>query len=148
MIVAVRAYGMEAHPLLDTGAVPNVMSWDFLEKLALAPMDTNRQVSVADETVAQVVGKVHKIAVSFGTLVVFLGFFVVRNAPFDAIIGSPTLEYIEEYLYNGHQQVAFTLGRKEVLLLYPSELPVVGGRRNDREDFTSTKESGSEKFAP
>lgn len=67
------------------------MFCDFWEELSLVPMATNRPVTVADGTVAQVIGRVQKVPVSFRTLVVTPDFLVVRNAQFDAIIGSSTL---------------------------------------------------------
>lgn len=46
--VAGNAYGTETYALLDTVAVPNLMSWEFWRMLALAPISTGRQVTVAD----------------------------------------------------------------------------------------------------
>lgn len=62
--LAVKAYGTETQAILDTDAVPNLMSWEFCETLSLAPMDTDRQVTVADRTITEVIGCVRKIPVA------------------------------------------------------------------------------------
>lgn len=85
-VLDMKAYGTETHSLLDAVAVP------------LAPMSTDRQVTVADRTFAEIFRCVQKVPVPFGTLVVPLGFLVVRNVPLDAIIGSSILESMQPNL--------------------------------------------------
>lgn len=123
--------------LLDKGAVPNLISWDFCEKLVFAPMDTDLQVTVADRTVAEVIERVQKDPISFGTLLVTLGLLVLRSAPFDIIIESPALEYMQAILYYERQQVTLAVRRKKVLLPLLSEPPVIDGMRTCSEEFTS-----------
>lgn len=72
--VAARAYGTEKHALMDMGAVPKLMPWDFCERLALSPTATDRQVTIDDGTVAQVIGCKQKVPVFYRTLVVNFGF--------------------------------------------------------------------------
>lgn len=85
-VAAVEAYRSETHDLLDTGAISNIILWNFRKRLALFPMATDRQVTVADGTVAEVVGCVEEVLVSCVSLVVLLNCLVLRNAPFDSII--------------------------------------------------------------
>lgn len=65
-----KAYRMEIRALLHTGAVPNLMSWDLSEKPEFSLMATYLQVTVADGTVAQIIGCVQKIPITFVTMVV------------------------------------------------------------------------------
>lgn len=85
-------YGTENYALLDTGAVTNLISGDLCQKLALSPTEIDRQVTVADGTVAKFLGSVKGVPVSYGSIVSHLEFLVVKNTPFDVIVGSPTLE--------------------------------------------------------
>lgn len=57
------------------------------------------QVIVVDRTFAKVIGCAKKFPVSYGTLFVALVFLVALNAPFDVIIGDPTLKSIQEKLH-------------------------------------------------
>lgn len=82
-------------------------------------MATDCQVTIADGTVAEVIVCLRKILVSFGTMLVSLGFLVVRNAPFDAIFCGPPLESMQAILDFGRQQVTLAVGRKFCFYCYP-----------------------------
>lgn len=69
-----------------------------------------------------------------------LGLLVLRNAPFDAIIGRTNFESMLAILEYGHQQVFLTARKKEVLLPLFSELSVVDVPRTYSEDFTFAEE--------
>lgn len=103
--VAVKAYGMETHVLLDTGAVPNpthgifqIPLMGFCKKLELAPTATDLQVTVADWTIADVVGCVEEVAVCCILLFPPLNLLVLWIAPLDSTIGSPKLESLHAKL--------------------------------------------------
>lgn len=92
------------------------MSWDFWKELALAPTATDLQVTVVEGTVAQVVGCVDGVPVSCGSLVVPLNFLVVGNAPFGAILRSPTLKSLRANLGYGRKQIKLVVWKRELLL--------------------------------
>lgn len=131
---------MDKHALLDTGAVPNLMSWDLCKKIALSPTATDHLVTVADGAVGHVFGCVGEVLVLCGSLVVRLNFLVVHNEPFYAIIGSQTVESLQENLEFGRQQVTLTVGKREVLLSLFGEPPVLDGTRTDSDNFTTAEE--------
>lgn len=75
---------------------------------------------VADGTFAQVVGYGHKLPVFFGILVVPLGFLVVRNSPFGAIIGSLSLEFMQANLIMVTMVLCQLQKRRRLILLEAS----------------------------
>lgn len=95
----------------------------------------------------QVVGSAKKIPVSCWAIVTHFGFIVVRNALFDASVGSPTLDSLQANLDYKRQQVTLVVWGKEVLLPLLGEPPVIDGIHTDNDDFTSPRETESEKFA-
>lgn len=94
--VAIKAYGTETHALLHTQAVTNLILWKFCKELALYLTVEELQVTIANGKVVQVEICVEVVSVSCGQLVLTLNLSVVRNAPLDAIIGSPTFESLGE----------------------------------------------------
>lgn len=88
MVVLFNSFGTENYALLDKGAISNIILQDFGEKVTPAAVATHSQVTVADETVAQVSGCVKGFTVSGVSLVVPLGFLVVPNVPLSAIIAN------------------------------------------------------------
>lgn len=139
-VVAVKAYEMDTHALLNKGALPNRISWYFCKKMALFSTSTDRQVTIAAGKVSQVVVPTEEFPISCGSLVVPLKFSVVRNAQFDAIIGSPTLDSLQVNLDFGREQVTLAVGNKKVFFPLLREPLMIDGPRNDSEYLTSPKE--------
>ena len=91
-LVTVKVYGTEAQALLDSGAVPKIISLKLASKLCLSPPPTEKHITVVDGGNAPCPGSLHQIPTPFGELIVKLDFLVVKGTPFDLIIGLPTLE--------------------------------------------------------
>lgn len=142
---AVKAYGTDTHALLDKGAVPDLMSWNFSKKMTLAPTTTDCQVAVT-RIFGKVFDCVEEVPVSCGSLVVLFNFLVVRNAPFDAITESTTLKSLQTNLDYGCQQIALKVRKREFILPLLIEPPVIDGTHNGSKDFTSSDESEDEQF--
>lgn len=85
-LVEIIVFETVVRALLDSGAVPNVMSVNICSPLHLEPHETNRIMKMADGTETGVVGKVTKIAITIGDLRCQMTFSVVRCAPFCSII--------------------------------------------------------------
>lgn len=62
---------------------------------------------------AQIFGSVKKFPVSCGAIVTPVGFIVVRNTPFDASVGSTTLQSLQVNLDLKRQQVNSSSGEKK-----------------------------------
>lgn len=92
-VYAVMVYDTETHALMDTGAVP-VLPWNFCENFTLAPKATDHQVSIVGGTIFHVFVCLEEVSASCGSLLVLLTFLMLCYAPFDAIVGSTTLNYL------------------------------------------------------
>ena len=94
-LTTVCVYGTEANSLLESGAVPNIISPKLVEKLSLAPKETKKHITAANGRGAACMCAPEQVPVSFGSLVSKMDFLVVAGAPFDLIIGLPSLEKIQ-----------------------------------------------------
>lgn len=93
-MVSVKVYGSDVRALLDTGALPNIMSHRLCEESHLNPSENLRRIKVADRATARVWGELKGVLVTFDTLTANLTFLVVADFPFDLIIGAPNLEVL------------------------------------------------------
>ena len=90
-VVELVVYSEAVYGLLDSGAIPNVMSDKLANKLRLYLSRTERRIIVADGTSGSCAGSISGIPVSFGSIVMHLDFLVVSSVPYDLIIGAPML---------------------------------------------------------
>lgn len=109
-------------------------------------MAMDSQVVFADGKLAEIIGCVYRVSVSFGNLVVPLSLFVLRNAPFETIIGSSAFESMLKNLDYGRQKVTLVVGRKKAFTPLLGEPIMINGVQTDSEDFTSLEESCGEQF--
>ena len=138
-LVPVKIYSKEAQALLDSGAIPNLMSSRLSDELSLIPSPTSRQITVANGDTSQCIGTVSGVPVSFTDLVVPIDFLVVLNTPFDLIIGCPTLETMAARLDLRKQMVKLSFQGRTVHLglEYDRSSTHVVNAGTDSEDFTS-----------
>ena len=142
-ITTVRVYGTEAHAMLDSGAVPNIMSPKLVQKLSLTPKATKKHITVANGKDEPCMGILEQVPVSFGNLVSKMDFLVVNGAPYDVIIGLPALEEIQACIDLGRQHVQVTVNnRKTRLGLEMDNGPREDESSTDSEDFTSDSPAG------
>ena len=88
-VVTLKVYGTEAEALLDSGAVPNIISPKLVAKLSLSPQPTGKHITVVDGGNVPCLGALLQIPTSFGGLVVNSDFLVVKGTPFDFDHGTP-----------------------------------------------------------
>ena len=69
-LVTLKVYGTEGEALLDSGAVPNIISPKLVVKLCLSPQPTGKRITVADGGNAPCLGSLLQMPTSFGGLVV------------------------------------------------------------------------------
>ena len=85
-VVTVQCYGTDAQALLDSGAVPNIMSPHRMKRLSLTPDITKKHINVADGKSSPCVGLLGQVPFSFGGLVNKMDFLVVTGTPYDMIM--------------------------------------------------------------
>ena len=90
-VVKLAVFSEAVYGLLDSGAIPNVMSDKLTKKLRLEISPTERSIIVADGNSGSCSGSISGIPVSFGSIVMRLDFSVIASVPYDLIICAPTL---------------------------------------------------------
>ncbi len=65
-----KAYGKEVYTLLDSGAIPNVISRSLAESLHLLPLTTRAEFKASQATVEGKLGVVEDVPVAFNGVVV------------------------------------------------------------------------------
>ena len=84
-------YSEAVYSLLDSGAIPNVMSYKLVRKLRLELSRTERRIIVAVGTSGSCAGSISGIPVSFGSIVMRLDFLVIASVPYDLKFCAATL---------------------------------------------------------
>ena len=59
-VVTLKVYGIESEALLDSGAVPNIISPKLVAKLSLSPQPTGKHITVTDGGNAPCLGRFFK----------------------------------------------------------------------------------------
>lgn len=106
------------------------------------PTETAWKVTVADGTVAVVLGCVKGIPVSFGSAKVLLHFLVVFNTPVDVIVGIPALDVLQACLDFSRQKITLVVDAEEMCLPFHSQPSLFDGRlATNSEHFTCPGDS-------
>ena len=122
--VKLAVYSEPVFWLLDSGAIPNVMSDSLAEKLRFQLSPTKRRIVVADGSTGDCAGILQEILVSFGDIAARLDFMVIKSLPYHLIIGSPTLVDMCACIDLYHQKVKVRKdGKTETVnLVYEPEM--------------------------
>ena len=139
--VNVRVYGTTCSALLDSGAVPNIMSLPLAELLSLSPRDTGKRIRVADGSVSRCVGVLTEIPVVFDNIVVPTNFLVVSSPPCDLLLGVELLNTLKASIDFGRQTLQISYDGERTKLnpepdyLKIPPLPSDSEDGSDSEDF-------------
>lgn len=126
-VVQGKVHGLNTWALLDTGAVPDILSLSFSQRLSLRFTSTTKCITVANGQICATVGIVQDVPISFLDKTLRLKFLVVKDSPFDVIVGIPTIERrLRAILDYDKLQVRMTIDGAKVEL--PLEQDI--GRRN------------------
>lgn len=136
-VVPVQIYGTSTSALLDTGAVPNLISEELAKHLKLNPKPTLKTITVADGSNSSCIGRLRQIPVTFGRLTVHMDFLTVKDAPLGVIIGAPALE---------HMSAVMDLAGQFVDLTHDGTTVRVGLEPDQGQPFTQEENSESELF--
>jgi hypothetical protein len=150
-LVAAEVESKEVLALLDSGAVPDIMSSRLARLLQLQPKSTSRNITVANGATTAGAGVLQGVNVKFGDIQVHLDFLVIENPPFDIIVGMPTMEALRTCIDTGKQLIYMTHDGKSAklcMILDVGRSESTQMEEADSEDFTSpecsdTEESGS-----
>ena len=115
-LLPVTIYGHRARALLDTGAVPNLMSAQFAERLGVHVERSRQSIRVANGDVVDRVGVVKKVPVIFDDLVVPLNFLVLENAMYEVLLGMYSLTALK---------ARFDLVKQEFTLEYDGNIVTI-----------------------
>jgi len=142
-LVTATVRGMRIQALLDSGAVPNIISTRVTEQLDIDVTPTSRRITVADGSSTGAHGTAEGVTIRFGDMRVRVDFLVIDGPPFDLIIGCPTLEKLEAQLDFGKQVVRFHHdgASVEVGLEYDHAAQWRISSTTDSEEFTSEESS-------
>lgn len=87
-MVSVKVYLAQLRALLDTGALPNIISKRLCEEPRLSPTETSRRLTVLDGARTRVLGEVGGAPVTFDTPTTHHTFLVLVASPFDLNYGN------------------------------------------------------------
>lgn len=85
-VVPVKIYASDSFALLDSGAVPNLISSKFVEQLNLVRKSTSKPITFLDGSNSTCMGRVCSVPITLGTLTIQLDFRLVKDAPLGTII--------------------------------------------------------------
>lgn len=136
--IMTHAYPVRA--LHDSGSTPNIMSLKLVEKLQLKTSPTARRITVANGSTEEGLGVALEVPMLFGTLSADMDFLILKGAPFDVIVGAPTMESLSTKLDLGRQTAQFTRDGRKATLVLSRGVQNDGG--SDEEEFTT--DSGTE----
>ena len=139
-VLRVKVYSEETFALLDSGAIPNVMSLPMVERLNLELRPTERSVKVANGSTEACTGVAERVPIRFGEITVYLDFLVLPGAPYDVIIGAPALTNLRARIDMYKQCVRIRYkGKTETISLEYEHV----GEADSEEEFTSCSETDS-----
>lgn len=143
-VVKIKVYGMDSEALMDSGAVPNLISERLCNILSL-PFDRRSVgLTVADGQRASSAETISDIPVSIDSLHISMDFYVMESPPFDVIMGVPTLEALRGCLDFGLRQVSLFAGDTKAVLPFEYavvEVPAATNSDTESEDFTSDSDA-------
>ena len=90
-VVRIQVYSEDTHALLDSGAIPNIISAQMVEKINLELKPTQRSIKVSNGSTERWSGIAKIVPVRFGEITVYLDFFVLPEVPYKVIIGATSL---------------------------------------------------------
>lgn len=123
-----KVHEMDVYALLDSGAAPNVVSPLLAKRLSLRTEQSAKVMNVANGDNSDVLGKGVDVPVLFEGLEARIHFIVLKNVPFDLLIGRPTLKRLGGVPDFRSEEVRLKYGGQEEVLPMFSE----SRRRNIR----------------
>lgn len=139
-VVQIKVFGLDSDALFVCCTIPNLISKRLCEKQSLRFEEKLIGLTVADGQRARSIGTITGFSVSFENLHTSMDFYVMKDPPFDVIIGFPALKALRGCLEFGLQQVTLFAGDIKAVLNFRYavvEVPVIDNAKEDSEDFTS-----------
>eukprot|EP00172_Hildenbrandia_rubra_P002482 Plantae.Rhodophyta-Hildenbrandia_rubra.ctg3341.p1 GENE.Plantae.Rhodophyta-Hildenbrandia_rubra.ctg3341~~Plantae.Rhodophyta-Hildenbrandia_rubra.ctg3341.p1 ORF type:complete len:780 (+),score=121.43 Plantae.Rhodophyta-Hildenbrandia_rubra.ctg3341:795-3134(+) len=130
-------FGLKIHVLLDSGAIPNIMSKTLADRLNVEVVESSRKLTVANGEGARSVGIVENLPVTFDSAPVAISFLALEATPFDLLLGMPTLVALQARMDLAAQVVTLNISGKKVILPLEYGRAHAGSASDCSEEFTS-----------
>lgn len=142
----VHVCGSECLALLDTGAVPNIISNILLNRLGINAKTTKITITVASAANTKYTALIHDIHVMFGEVTTHMKLLVIERVQVDKLIGVTKLEQLKASVDLGDQFLDLKVGEKtlQVGLRPESEHLLDNNESTEDEDFTTKPSYGRE----
>lgn len=142
-VCPLTVHGQGVYSLLNTGAVPNLISTSLAKQLGLTFSYTKETITLADGTMTICHGAVRNIPVVFGELKTKMNFLVVDGVPIGVLIGIPEMEKLNKHIDLGGQYVELTIGRKSVRVGLELDHTINKVQEDESEDENLTTDSST-----
>jgi len=94
-LAKLNVYCSDVFALMDTGAIPDVVSKSLCLRLNLPTVLSDRRITTATGEKSEKLEVVENLPVLFGNVAVELSFLVVDKCPYEMIIGRPTMRSLK-----------------------------------------------------
>lgn len=91
-IIQGGVHGLDTWALLDTGAVPDILSLSFAQKLSMRFTKITKGITVTNGQICSTVGIVQDLPIPLQDKKLSPKFLVVKYSPLDVIVGTTTIE--------------------------------------------------------
>lgn len=115
-IVTRKVYGTRTPILLDTRAVPNLLSCRFVAKLAFKPEIATRNIRAANGQTTKTDGMLHAVPVTFLGETEYIDFLAVEDVLINMIIELPTQRKMKTHIYLEKDLVRMQIGNSEIMM--------------------------------
>lgn len=104
--VLIKVYASDVFVLLDSGAVPNLLSQELVELLNLSVKDTLKTITCANGSNTSIADRARNVPITLGaSMTSQIDFLAVINASFGLIIGLSQMNKMEAVIELGNMFV-------------------------------------------
>ena len=140
--------GVEVPIVLDTGAIPNLMSEEMMQKLGLQLTRVGGRLKLAKNLIVECAGAIEDLPVTLGVLTISMTFTIFADATYPILVGNPTLESLYYRICSRTQCLSLIYHGEEVHLpieYYEDKEDAADATDNQTEvttdeEFSSTEE--------
>ena len=121
-LVTVSLYNNAFQALIDSGAVPDLISKKVVDKIGLDLKPTEESIIVADGSSSKCLGQTAVVPLMFDKAKVKFKPLVMEVLPYDIIIGGPTLEKYSSKIEFGKQTITLKVDNQKIIIPLESEI--------------------------
>lgn len=121
-VIEVKLHDANGEALLDSEAVPNIMSSSFCDSLSMRASQSNKKSTVANRDCSLFVGSLLEIIVSFAEINIAMDVPVMNGLLFDIILGAPALDALQACLDMGKPQGIISVTGQRIVIPFETAL--------------------------